>query len=83
VGESDKAFRFGDYDIGLEKIREADRLCPNDAGILLRIARFQEKRNETVDAASIYNTVLALPGLGQELRSQTRRKLEMLENKKN
>jgi hypothetical protein len=63
VGESDKAFRIGDYDLGLEKIREADRLLPNDAGILLRIARLHEKRNETVEAASIYNTVLALPGL--------------------
>ena len=72
VGESDRAFRIGDFDLGLEKIREADRLLPNDAGILLRIARLHEKRGETVDAASIYNTVLALPGLSQELRSQTR-----------
>ena len=82
VAESDKAFRIGEYDIGLEKIRQADRLLPNDAGILLRIARLHEKRNETEDAASIYNTVLALPDLGQELRTQTRRKLGMLENAK-
>lgn len=82
VGESDKAFRIGDYDLGLDKIREADRLLPNDAGILLRIARLHEKRDETVEAASIYNTVLALPGLSQELRSQTRRKLGMLETTK-
>lgn len=82
VGESDKAFRIGDFDLGLQKIREADRLLPNDAGILLRIARLHEKRGETVDAASIYNTVLALPGLSQDLRSQTRRKLGMLETSK-
>jgi serine/threonine protein kinase len=82
VAESDKAFRIGEYDIGLEKIRQADHLLPNDAGILLRIARLHEKRNETEDAASIYNTVLALPDLGQELRTQTRRKLGMLENAK-
>jgi serine/threonine protein kinase len=79
VAESDKAFRIGEYDIGLEKIRQADHLLPNDAGILLRIARLHEKRNETEDAASIYETVLALPDLGQELRTQTRRKLGMLE----
>lgn len=82
VGESDKAFRIGDYDLGLEKIREADRLLPNDAGILLRIARLHEKRGETVEAASIYNTVLALPDLSRELRSQTRRKLGMLQLEK-
>jgi hypothetical protein len=80
VGESDKAFRIGDFDLGLQKIREADRLLPNDAGILLRIARLHEKRGETVEAASTYNTVLALPGLSQDLRSQTRRKLGMLES---
>jgi tetratricopeptide (TPR) repeat protein len=79
VAESDKAFRIGEYDVGLEKIREADRLLPNDAGILLRIGRLHEKRGETADAAAIYNTVLALPDLGQELRAQTRRKLGMLE----
>ena len=82
VGESDRAFRIGDFDLGLEKIREADRLLPNDAGILRRIARLHEERGETVDAASIYNTVLALPGLSQELRGQTRRKLGMLETNK-
>jgi hypothetical protein len=79
VADSDKAFRIGEYDVGLEKIREAERLLPNDAGILLRIARLHEKRGETADAATIYNTVLALPDLGQELRAQTRRKLGMLE----
>lgn len=82
VGESDKAFRIGDHDLGLEKIREADRLLPNDAGILLRIARLHEKRGETVEAASIYNTVLGLPDLSRELRSQTRRKLGMLQVEK-
>jgi hypothetical protein len=41
-----------------------------------------EKRGETADAASIYNAVLALPGLSQELQSQTRRKLNMLETSK-
>ncbi len=82
VDDSDKAFRIGDFELGLAKIREADRLLPNDAGILLRIARLHEKRSETVEAASIYNTVLALEGLSQELRNQTRRKLGMLETTK-
>ncbi|MFZ9919911.1 MAG: tetratricopeptide repeat protein [Terrimicrobiaceae bacterium] len=82
VAESDKAFRIGEYDQGLEKIREADRLLPNDAGILLRIGRLHEKRGETTDAAAVYNTVLALPDLSQELRIQTRRKLGMLESAK-
>lgn len=82
VGESDKAFRIGEYDLGLAKIREADRLLPNDPGILLRIGRLHEKRGETADATSIYNTVLALPGLSPELQSQTRRKLNMLETTK-
>ena len=82
VAESDKAFRIGEYDLGLEKIREADRLLPNDPGILLRIGRLHEKRGETAEAATIYNDVLALPGLSQELQGQTRRKLSMLETSK-
>lgn len=79
VAESDKAFRIGEYDQGLEKIRAADRLLPNDAGILLRIGRLHEKRGETADASAVYNSVLALPDLSQELRTQTRRKLSMLD----
>lgn len=82
VEESDKAFRIGDHDLGLEKIRQADRLLPNDPGILLRIARLQEKRGETAEAVATYNAVLDLPGLGPELRMQTRRKLGMLETAK-
>ncbi len=78
VAESDKAFRVGEYDTGLAKIREADALLPNDPGILLRIARLHEKRGEAGEAASVYNAVLALPDLGEELRKQTRRRLGML-----
>ena len=78
VAESDKAYRIGDYDLGLAKINEADRLLPNDPGILLRVARLHEKRNEPGEAASIYNVVLTLPGLSEELRKQTKRKLAML-----
>lgn len=78
VAESDKAFRIGDHDLGLAKILEADRLLPNDPGILLRIARLHERRGEPDLAASIYNSVLALQDLGEELRKQTRRRLSML-----
>jgi hypothetical protein len=78
VADSDKAFRVGEYDEGLAKIREADALLPNDPGILLRIARLHEKRGEPGEAASVYNAVLALPDLGEELRKQTRRRLGML-----
>lgn len=78
VAESDKAFRIGDYDLGLAKIREADTLLPNDPGILLRIARLHEKRGEPGEASSVYNAVLALPDLSEELRKQTRRRLGML-----
>jgi hypothetical protein len=78
VAESDKAFRIGDHDLGLTKILQADSLLPNDPGILLRIARLHERRGEPDLAASIYNSVLALPGLGDELRTQTRRRLAMI-----
>jgi hypothetical protein len=78
VADSDKAFRVGEYEQGLAKIQEADALLPNDPGILLRIARLHEKRGEPGEAASVYNAVLALPGLSEELRTQTRRRLGML-----
>ncbi|MFM8365235.1 MAG: tetratricopeptide repeat protein [Verrucomicrobiota bacterium] len=78
VADSDKAFRIGEYDQGLAKIQEANALLPNDPGILLRIARLHEKRGEPGEAASVYNAVLALPNLGEELRKQTRRRLGML-----
>jgi hypothetical protein len=78
VAEADKAFRIGDYDLGLAKIREADTLLPNDPGILLRIARLHEKRNEPGEASAVYNAVLALPELSEDLRKQTRRRLGML-----
>ena len=78
VADSDKAFRIGEYDEGLAKIQEANALLPNDPGILLRVARLHEKRGETGEAASVYNAVLALPGLSEELLMQTRRRLGML-----
>jgi hypothetical protein len=78
VADSDKAYRIGDHDLGLAKIREADRLLPNDPGIMLRIARLHEKRGEPDQASLIYNSVLSLPGLSEELLKQTRRKLSML-----
>lgn len=78
VAESDKSFRIGEHDIALSKILEADRLLPNDPGIMLRIARLHERRGEPQLAVNIYNSVLALPDLGEELRKQTRRRLSMI-----
>jgi serine/threonine protein kinase len=78
VAESDRAYHIGKYAVGLEKISEANRMLPNDPGILLRIARLHEKRGEATEAAAIYNKVLAMQDLGEELRSQTNRKLRML-----
>jgi len=75
VGESDKAFRIGDFDLGLSKIREAEKLVPPDAGILLRIARLQEKMGKPAEALSTYKKVLEMPELPAELREQTQRKL--------
>jgi hypothetical protein len=78
VAESDKAFRVGEHDLSLSRILEADRLLPNDPGIMLRIARLHERRGEPDLAISVYNSVLALPDLGEELRKQTRRRLSMI-----
>ncbi|MEI8293675.1 MAG: hypothetical protein WCG66_06740 [bacterium] len=78
VDESDKAFRIGDYDAGLIKIQEADRLLPGDPGVMLRIGRLQEKKGDVSAAASTYRKVLELPNLSTELRGQTQRKISML-----
>ena len=78
VSESDKAFRIGDYDLGLSSIKEADQLLPNDPGIMLRIGRLYEKSGNSADAAAVYQSVLKLPGLTKDLRSQTERRIAML-----
>lgn len=78
VEESDQAFRVGDHGPAMQKIQEADSLLPNDPGILLRMARILERKDDTRQAADIYNRVLALPGLPRELRGQTERKLSMM-----
>jgi hypothetical protein len=78
VAESDKAFRIGDQDLAMAKITEAEKLLPEDPGILLRIGRLYEKVGNTPAAAEVYRSVLELPNLDNVLRSQTRRKLSML-----
>ena len=78
VEDSDKAFRIGDYDAGMAKIQEADRLLPGDPGVMLRIGRLHEKMGDMPAAAESYKKVLELPGLSTELRAQTQRKIGML-----
>ncbi|MCX6962269.1 MAG: hypothetical protein NTZ08_07455 [Verrucomicrobia bacterium] len=78
VEDSDKAFRIGDYDAGMAKIQEADRLLPGDPGVMLRIGRLHEKKGDMPAAAESYKKVLELPGLSTELRAQTQRKIGML-----
>ncbi len=78
VEDSDKAFRVGDYDAGMAKIQEADRLLPGDAGVMLRIGRLHEKKGDMPAAAESYKKVLVLPGLSTDLRAQTQRKIGML-----
>lgn len=78
VEDSDKAFRVGDYDIGMAKIQEADRLLPGDPGVMLRIGRLHEKKGDMPAAAESYKKVLELPGLSTDLRAQTQRKIGML-----
>lgn len=78
VDESDKSFRIGDYDVGLNKIKEADSLLPGDPGVMLRVGRLQEKKGDITAAAETYKKVLALPDLSTELRAQTQRKLGMM-----
>jgi hypothetical protein len=78
VEDSDKAFRVGDYDAGMAKIQEADRLLPGDAGVMLRIGRLHEKKGDMAAAAETYKKVLVLPGLSTDLRAQTQRKIGML-----
>lgn len=78
VEESDKAFRVGDYDVGLGKIQEADKLLPGDPGVMLRIGRLQEKKGDITAASESYKKVLALPDLSTDLRAQTQRKIGML-----
>lgn len=78
VEESDQAFRVGEHGPAMQKIQEADSLLPNDPGILLRMARILERKDEPSQAAAIYNRVLALPGLPRDLRTQTERKLSMM-----
>lgn len=78
VDESDKAFRVGDYDVGLGKIQEADKLLPSDPGVMLRIGRLQEKKGDITAASESYKKVLALPDLSTDLRAQTQRKIGML-----
>jgi hypothetical protein len=78
VDESDKSFRVGEYDIASSKIADADQLVPNDPGILLRIGRIFEKTGKITEASAIYNRVLGLPNLSQQLRAQTERRLSML-----
>jgi hypothetical protein len=78
VDDSDKAFRIGDYDVGISKIQEADKLLPGDPGVMLRIGRLHEKKGDITAAAESYKKVLELPGLSTELRAQTQRKIGML-----
>ena len=78
VEDSDKAFRIGDYDAGMAKIQEADRLLPGDPGVMLRIGRLYEKKGDMPAAAESYKKVLELPGLSTDLRAQTQRKIGML-----
>lgn len=75
VSDSDKAFRIGDFDLGISKIQEAGKLVPGDPGILLRLARLQEKMGKPAEALATYRGVLALPNLPAELRAQTERKI--------
>jgi tetratricopeptide (TPR) repeat protein len=78
VDDSDKAFRIGDYDAGMAKIQEADKLLPRDPGIMLRIGRLYEKKGDMQAAAESYKKVLELPELPTETRAQTQRKIAML-----
>jgi hypothetical protein len=78
VEDSDKAFRVGDYDTGMAKIQEADKLLPGDPGVMLRIGRLHEKKGDMSAAAESYKKVLELPGLSTDLRAQTQRKIGML-----
>ena len=78
VAESDKAYRIGDYDIALSSIKEADKLLPNDPGILLRTARIHEKSGNISEAASVYQKVLSIPSLPRDIRAQTERKISLL-----
>lgn len=78
VDESDKSFRVGEYDIASSKIADADQLVPNDPGILLRIGRIFEKTGKITEASAIYNRLLGLTDLPQQLRAQTERRLSML-----
>ncbi len=78
VSDADKAFRIGDFDLGLSKIQEAGKLLPGDPGILLRLARLQEKMDKPAEALATYKEVLALPNLPAELRAQTQRKISTI-----
>ena len=78
VAESDTAFRIGDHDVAMDKISKAEKLLPEDPGIMLRIGRIFEKTGNSAAAAEIYRGVLELADLPKDLRAQTRRKLSML-----
>ena len=78
VNESDKAFRNADYETALSKIKNLDELVPNDPGILLRIGRIFEKTGKFTDACTIYNRVLGLPNLPQQVRAQTEKRISVL-----
>jgi hypothetical protein len=78
VAESDKAYRIGDYDLAISSIKDADKLLPNDPGILLRTGRIYEKSGNISEAASVYQKVLSIPSLPRDIRAQTERKISLL-----
>lgn len=78
VGESDAAFRVGEYELALGKIQEADAIFPDDPGVLLRMGRIYERRGDTANATGVYQSVLAIPGLPVDIRAKTQRTLAMM-----
>jgi hypothetical protein len=78
VGESDAAFRIGEYELALGKIQEADAIFPDDPGVLLRMGRIYERRGDTANATSVYQSVLAIRDLPVDIRAKTQRTLAMM-----
>jgi tetratricopeptide (TPR) repeat protein len=78
LGQSDQAFRIGDYDQVLKILEAADAIAPGDARIIFRRALAQEGLGHTDEAVANYQKAATMPGLPEELRKEALRKVQIL-----
>jgi len=78
VADSDRYFRSQEFERSLAGINDADKLVPNNPGILLRRARIYESLKQADKAAADYAFVSSIPGLPEPLRSQAQKKCKQL-----